>query len=240
MRKYIPSFIYEESEVIDALLSAIEDEIITLKSYIEQGVLGWYIDTATGNELDRIGLLAGATRSGRSDADYRVAIKSKILSMAGTEEVLLNIAKDLTDDTAEISDYAPGQVEVKVNAETFGVKTPKEIFQEAINHAKVAGVHPYWHWRVLESTKDDVELSEDTTFPKHSESDDVVISEDISFPKLQVLETLLITEEVQDSHNYPLDTEVSENGAPSETVVDSLHPFPYVFNTDKFDFAEFS
>ena len=206
MRKYIPSFIHEESEVIDALLSSIEDEITNLQNYIEQEVLGWFINTATGDELDRIGLLAGVLRGGKNDTDYRIEIKSKILSTAGTQEVLLNIAKDLTDDTAEVSDYAAGQVEVKANAEMLGVKVSKETFQEAINRVKVAGVQPYWHWRVFESTSESVN----------------------------------ITEEVQDSHNYPLDTEVSENGAPSETVIDGLHSFPYVFDTDKFDFAEFS
>jgi len=257
MRQYLPAFIYEESELLDALIAAIEDEIENYKNYVDQKVLGWYIETASGDELDRIGLLAGVSRNGRDDTDYRTAIKSKILSTAGTKEVLLSISKNLTDETAEVSDYAAGQVEIKVNAEMFATKTPKETFKEAINSAKVAGVHPVWHWRVFQTTTEDVEASENVDFPKHTESDSVAISENvdflkhaesdaiaigenITFPKLQILESFSLSEIVKDSFNEFLDTEIGETETPSETIVSSLHDFPYVFDTDKFDFAEFS
>jgi len=257
VREYLPSFIYEESEILDAVITAIESEIANYKNYVDERVLGWYIDTASGQELDRIGLLAGEPRKGRNDTDYRSTIKSKILSTAGTKEVLLGIAKDLTDDAAEVSDYGAGQVEIKVNAETFATNTPKETLKEAIRRAKTAGVHPVWHWKVFESTKDSVSVEEDVSFPKHGESDTVFMSEDVSFPKhgesdnvsasesvkfpkLQVLETLAISETVKDSYNDAIETAISETSTPSETVINTLHDFPYVFDTDKFDFAEFS
>ncbi len=257
MREYLPSFIYEESEILDAVITAIESEIANYKNYVDERVLGWYIDTASGQELDRIGLLAGEPRKGRNDTDYRSTIKSKILSTAGTKEVLLGIAKDLTDDTAEISDYGAGQVEIKVNAETFATKTPKETLKEAIRRAKTAGVHPVWHWKVFESTKDSINVAEDVNFPKHSESDNVSVLEDVNFPKhsasdsvsvsesvkfpkLQVLETLAISENVKDSYNDAIENAINETTTPSETIINTLHDFPYVFDTDKFDFAEFS
>jgi len=240
VREYLPSFIYEESEILDAVITAIESEIANYKNYVDERVLGWYIDTASGQELDRIGLLAGEPRKGRNDANYRSTIKSKILSTAGTKEVLLGIAKDLTDDAAEVSDYGAGQVEIKVNAETFATNTPKETLKEAIRRAKTAGVHPVWHWKVFESTKDSVSVEEDVSFPKHGESDNVSASESVKFPKLQLLETLAISETVKDSYNDAIETAISETSTPSETVINTLHDFPYVFDTDKFDFAEFS
>jgi len=187
VKKYVPSFVYEESEILDAVLEAVETEFQNFQSYIEQEILKWYIDTATGEALDRIGLLAGVKRAGRGDEEYRAAIKSQILATAGTEEVLLTIAKDLSDETAEVSDYGPGQVEIKVNAEAVGGKAGQAILKESINRAKVAGVQAIHHWRIFENLKDTLQVQESVSIP-HEEtveggvaaSDDLAVSESIT------------------------------------------------------------
>ena len=239
IRSRLPSFIYEESDILSAVIDAVQAEIDAYKAYKEQRILAWYLETSSGKDLDRIGLLVGEPRRGRSDEEYRAAILAKVTSTAGTKEVLLSIARSLTDDTADVKDHSPGVVEVDINAERFG-STPQDSVREAITKAKVAGVHALFTWKVFESTRDDVEVNEDVSFPKRKLEDLISVNE-----SAVLKEPLRESESVTPLENVNIPLSASEAPYKTEEVVEkeesvsySLHERPFLWDEAEWDFAE--
>ncbi len=239
IRSRLPSFVYEESDILNAVIDAIQAEIDAYKAYKEQRVLALYLETSSESDLDRIGLLVGEPRKGRSDEEYRAAILAKVTSTAGTKQVLLNIARSLTDETADVKDHSPGIVEVDINAERFG-NTPQDSVREAIRKAKVAGVHPLFTWKVFESTRDEVEVSEDVSFPKRRLEDLISVIENAVLKEpLRESESVTPLENV----NIPLSASdapyrASETVEKEESVSYLLHERPFLWDEAEWDFAE--
>lgn len=138
IKQRCPEYIYEESEVLEALLGAAQQQIDNFPSAIESATVNWFINTATGNYLDKIGTLASLQREGRTDEDYRTAILSKIRGVAGVMPVLLSIAQEVTNDEAYITEPAAGQIKVYTKASATTGKA--DILKARIRMAKVAGV----------------------------------------------------------------------------------------------------
>lgn len=68
------------------------------------------LETSKGVQLDNIGILVGEFRNGKSDEDYRKAIKFKIgvNNSEGTPEQLMTLLYDITDSTAvDIFEHYP-------------------------------------------------------------------------------------------------------------------------------------
>lgn len=138
IKQYCPEYIYEESAALEALLDAAQSEVDTFSSSITSATVSWFINSATGNYLDRIGSLALLQREGRTDEDYRTAILSKIGGIAGVMSVLLSIAQEVTNDEAYITEPAAGQIKVYTKASATTGKA--DILKTRIRMAKVAGV----------------------------------------------------------------------------------------------------
>lgn len=138
IKQYCPEYIYEESTALEALIDAAQSEIDAFSSSITSSTVSWFINTATGDYLDRIGSLASLQREGRTDEDYRTAILSKIGGIAGILSVLLSIAQEVTNDEAYITEPVAGQIKVYTKASATTGKA--DILKARIRMAKVAGV----------------------------------------------------------------------------------------------------
>lgn len=138
INEHIPNFIYEESEEIYHLLEAIKAEINRAYQNVSQEILRWYINTASGDDLDRIAKMIGEIRQGRTDEDFRTAIITRASGIAGTKEILLNIAKEVTDIDAELLEPAAGTVKIRTRSSVTTGKV--DILKERIGLAKLAGV----------------------------------------------------------------------------------------------------
>ena len=229
IKQYIPNFVYEESEILDAVIEAIQKEIDAFEEYKEQRVLAWYLETSSGSDLDRIGLLVGEPRKGRNDEEYRAAIVAKVQSITGTREVLLNLAQSLTDETADVKDHDAGVVEIDINTETLKNITQNTL-KKAIDRAKVAGVHVFWNWKVFEPTKDDVNVDETVKFPKFKlDTENIAVDENVNIP--------LGGEAPEPSEPF---VELLENVGKEATVTYTLHELPFRWGESNWNYADWS
>mgnify|MGYP006288115473 CR=1 FL=1 len=69
---------FKESKKINDLASALIYPMEFQETTIEDLLNNRWIDTASGMQLDRLGLIVGVPRGGRSDEDYRSAIKFQV------------------------------------------------------------------------------------------------------------------------------------------------------------------
>lgn len=138
IKQYCPEYIYEESLILEALLDSAQTALDAFISEIESLTSNWYIQTASGNYLDKIGALCSMGREGRTDEDYRTAILSKIGGIAGIKSVLLSIAKEVTNNEAQILEPSEGQILVRTKASATTGKA--DILKTRIQMAKLAGI----------------------------------------------------------------------------------------------------
>lgn len=91
------------------------------------------IDTATGESLDFIGRVFDEDRLGRSDTDYRAAIKLKGASVfSGEPEVIISVVKSQYGGTyAKYSPEYPGK---------YRIITDGTISQQQLDQISMAGV----------------------------------------------------------------------------------------------------
>jgi hypothetical protein len=130
---------FKEKTRIEALLDAInveiqryENEVMDLSDVLD-------IDAMGGVNLDHIGNIVGQKRAGRTDADYRVAIRQKIAAnvSSGTPDQLVEIFANITGSTTTdfLEDYPAG----------FGIYGDSDPYPdgtfEAVEAAKPAGVY---------------------------------------------------------------------------------------------------
>ncbi len=103
---------FKDKARIEALLNAInvevqrfEDEVMDLSDVLDIDVMG-------GVNLDNIGDIVDQAREGRSDSDYRQAIREKIFRnvSSGTADQIITIFKNLTGSTVVdyLEDYPAG------------------------------------------------------------------------------------------------------------------------------------
>jgi hypothetical protein len=121
-----------------ALITALVDQL----QDIEEGALELKsvrsIDNSEGVQLDILGLLIGVDREGRTDAEYRLALKNQIFinTSSGEPESIITFIEFLTDGTEVIlKELFPAAFQVYTNGPVF----PSNIHQ-LINNTRAAGV----------------------------------------------------------------------------------------------------
>jgi len=159
INEYLANFIYEESEEIYHLLEAIKAEIIRAYDNVDQEILRWYINTASGTDIDKIANMVGEIRQGRTDEDFRIAIIARASGIAGTKEILLNIAKEVTDIDAELLEPEAGTVKIRTRSSATTGKI--DVLKERIGLAKLAGVKSLFEQ--FDGISDALSISESTS-----------------------------------------------------------------------------
>ena len=228
IREKLPSFLQASDDVMEAFILAIDNADANVLDQISDILIHAFVDTASGDYLDRIGKFAGVEREGRADDDYRSAIIAKITTPSGTVGMLDNLIKVLTDDDAYIEEVfdEDGVLHFRVHAnyERFWDKTPKKAFEDAVESAKAAGTVPLWYFKLSEALKDVVNVIEYVSMPKEKISDVESLSEDIQMPA--------------QADTLP-HAEMADNDLLGETLSHVLYTPPFLWDESKWDLAEF-
>jgi len=134
----------------------------------EQEDLWWELfslslDTAEGAQLDNIyGAIVLVDRNGRTDDEYRIAIKAQIAVnlSSGTREDLLKLARLLVESSSvlTLTEHFPGAVELR--AATVSHETTGEAIAAKLREAKVAGVRLIF---IYQATTDENVFTWDST-----------------------------------------------------------------------------
>lgn len=102
------------------------------------------IDTETGAQLDGDGTIVGEVRAGRTDADYRAAIKARIQINRGNgrpEDVLFAVGAALPDGyQLQLSEPGSAYVVVDVRSALLGTDPPASELARVLDAALGAGV----------------------------------------------------------------------------------------------------
>jgi len=116
------------------LLTSYMESVQGVEDTFEQLLKERSLDTAIGAQLDVLGLIIGEDRKGRSDADYRLALKLRVAinKSDGTEPVVTSLIKQITSaDTATFEDVYPAGV--KYTLEGLNVEVDDSILDEIKN-----------------------------------------------------------------------------------------------------------
>ena len=228
IREKLPSFLQASDDLMEAIIFAVNNADSQIQGKISDILIHAFIDTATGEYLDRIGLLADVKRDGRSDEDFRAAIVAKITTPSGTVGMLNNLIRALTDEEAYIEEVfdKDGVLRFRVHAnyERFWDKTPKKAFEDAVESAKAAGTVPLWYFKLSEALKEVVNIIEYVSMPKETLSDGESLNEDVQMPK----------EAVSLPHAEPADDELL-----GEQSTWSLYTPPFKWDESDWNLAEF-
>jgi hypothetical protein len=113
---------FKNSPKLAALLTSYVDQIQDLEDAIYGLLQGRWLDYAEGDQLDGLGSIVGENREGRTDSDYRLAIRVRILInlCEGTPEQIIEIFELLTGAVIELREYFPAALVVSVLSPIFG------------------------------------------------------------------------------------------------------------------------
>jgi len=119
---------FRDTEV--ALLAAVPDrQFQELEAAAQALFTDMWIDSASGKQLDLIGVHVGLLRYGRIDASYRTLLKLKawVNNTAGTPESLIKVAREIFSATyVKYSQIQPAKVQLLQNGQ-LGVYQQTEI-----------------------------------------------------------------------------------------------------------------
>jgi hypothetical protein len=124
-----------------ALLSAIVDEYQVCEDTLFQILAAFDVDTAVGEQLDFLGKQVGERRDNRVDADYRAAVRARMLvnrSNGKIEELYGIILALFPDAVASVAEYFPASIVVDVTAVLGGVTHQTVV--TLLRQAKLGGV----------------------------------------------------------------------------------------------------
>lgn len=122
------------------LLRVIGLQIQELENTSAEVFVGFYVDTATGDQLDILGRIVGETRQGRNDDDYRAAVKVRILVNLsdGKAEQMLEISRAMIPGaTVQLQEVYPMTVRFEFSA--LGSVSLRTVFN-MLEQAKAGGV----------------------------------------------------------------------------------------------------
>lgn len=143
---------------IEALLSAIVDQVQEIEDAGQDLSDLLDIDLMTGVNLDHIGEIVGQPREGRSDADYRVAIREAIARRisSGTPDELIEAFASITGSTTiDYQELHPAGFGIYGDVDPY----PDSTF-DAIDAAKPAGVYMCLFERLLQEGTSDLITTE--------------------------------------------------------------------------------
>jgi hypothetical protein len=135
----------------------------TLESYLVQvqeleGVIyslmaDRYIDSAVGAQLDGIGTVVGEPRAGRTDIDYRIAIKGRIRSNRASsrvEDILALFVLLLPTSTFVLTQDPAAAFVIQVSQALGGSAPSPDVMDAQLQRAKGGGVRAHLHYGLVE------------------------------------------------------------------------------------------
>ena len=92
---------FKNSSSLNNIISIISKQLDILEDELWNLIDKRSIETATGEQLDEIGIIVGESRLGRTDSEYRAAIQTRITinNAGGDRNTIIFIAKQLTGAT---------------------------------------------------------------------------------------------------------------------------------------------
>jgi len=137
---------YRADSIISRYLDAHEDELDDVEDALQEVINNKFVDSASGDGLDELGKLFGPTigkRRGRSDAQYRIYLKSVVQSFVSRGTVngiklAISAATEVPlEDIVINEDFEQVQYEVQVQAAT---PVTVELLEEVAEIADPSGV----------------------------------------------------------------------------------------------------
>lgn len=130
---------FQDSPVLGSYTTSVLSELNELEDLSEKLLLQRSIDTAVGVQLDQVGLLVGEIRNGRSDADFRQAIKLRIAinTSRGTVEDIIQVINLLYGDDTEVIVTRTGKALLSIY---IGIEQPTEDLIPLLQQTVSAGV----------------------------------------------------------------------------------------------------
>jgi len=100
---------FKGKERVAALITSYVEQIQDLEDALWGVLLGRQIDNAVGEQLDGLGSIVGEDRNGKTDDQYRIAIRTRILinASSGTAEDAIGILKAATGSVVKIREFFP-------------------------------------------------------------------------------------------------------------------------------------
>lgn len=91
--------------VLAAVVGALSTQVQALENMFQSLLSARAITTATGDQLDGLGALVGEPRNGRTDTEFRIAIRARIAinRSSGTANEILGVLTAATADPAEFT-----------------------------------------------------------------------------------------------------------------------------------------
>jgi hypothetical protein len=132
---------YKDAPNINAILAAYIVQVQEIEDILQEFYTKTVLATATGQQLDQIGVILGRTREGNTDDIYRVLLYTKIVQMfsEGTINELISIFVTLVNPVdAELTEVYPASFLLTANNPVI-IGDGSDVV-DAINNAKVAGV----------------------------------------------------------------------------------------------------
>lgn len=130
---------YENGETTYNFVKAFLEEVSDVYDLAESVLNSRDLNTATGKELDYIGLLVGELRQSRSDEDFRIGIKLRIAinTSKGTIEDIIRILELLLPDNKGISLKRVGSAQLSLKLGVLPLSINLEAFLYSIIPAGV-------------------------------------------------------------------------------------------------------
>lgn len=127
---------------LQAIVTAAANQLQLLEQVIQDFLLKRGLDAAVGVNLDIVGLIVGQDRAGRTDDDYRLRLRLRIVqnNSEGTPEDLLNIMRTLLAPLgAEFMENFPAEFAIAIIEPGNDIAAAE--VKEAIQSGKIAGVN---------------------------------------------------------------------------------------------------
>lgn len=130
---------FNDSYLLNSLTESFILESNDLEDLSENLLLQRSVDTAIGVQLDQVGLLVGEVRNGRSDEDFRQAIKLRIAinTSRGTVEDIIQVINLLYGEDTEIIITRTGKALLSIY---IGIEQPTEDLIPLLQQTISAGV----------------------------------------------------------------------------------------------------
>jgi hypothetical protein len=135
---------FKDSPNLISLLTSFVAQLQELDTVVLELYTDRWLESAIGAQLDIIGAIVGEERQGKSDDDYRDAIKVRIgINLGnGTAEDVIEVVRSFFDDmTVQIVDYYPASFVVRLidPIDPLTIDTTK--LRAYIQDVKPVGVH---------------------------------------------------------------------------------------------------